>query len=212
MPIFAARRPSRVRSSGSASSPRTSARGSSPLSINPHGGGAAGVLRGRFRRGRPHAGDPQVEREGRRYSRQDPHRAQPQRTGFARYAASGCATNATRSRPARRPVAGAARSCRPLSRRRDSGLHAHAPRAGGAVARITCWRISKCSRAISSASAKRAAVPTCCRSAPARWPAAAFLSIGRRWHAIWISTPSRAIRWMFLATAISPWILSTPPP
>jgi len=68
MPIFAARRPSRVRSSGSASSRGRARADRRRFRSNPHGGGAAGVLRGRFRRGRPHAGDPQVEREGRRYS------------------------------------------------------------------------------------------------------------------------------------------------
>ena len=52
---------------------------------------------------------------------------------------------------------------------------------------------------------------TCCRSARARWPAAAFPSTARPWRATWASPPSRATAWTFRATAISRSTSSTPP-
>ena len=80
---------------------------------------------------------PQAEGARRRAGRQDPHRPQPQRAGFARYAA----VAARGVRPLRAIccatlMAALLDLAAQISRRRHSRLHAHAARAGGAVAAL----------------------------------------------------------------------------
>ena len=77
---------------------------------------------------------------------------------------------------------------RSVSGRGDPRLHAHAPRAGGAVAALPAGVFRNVRARLRALRRGAARASTCCRSARARWRAAAFPSTAKPSRAIWAST------------------------